>query len=221
MESTPVAVVVPAWNEEATIATVVRRCLPHGTVVVVVDDHSSDRTAERAREAGAVVVSHAENRGYDGALESGCVKVRELAIPWIVTLDADDSHDPDAIPRLGDALWAGAHVVVGRRTFRERSAERLFGLWTGWRWGVTDPLSGMKAYRTELLERFGRFDRYGSVGTDLLLRAAVAGLPIAEIPVPYRKRDGVPRFGSLWRANLRILRALRLGIVHSRREANA
>jgi len=210
--------VIPAWNEAGTIATVVARCLPYGAVVVV-DDCSTDATAEIARSAGAIVVSHVANAGYDGALESGFAKVRELGIPWIVTLDADDSHDPAAIPRLEEALRSGSQVVVGRRTFRERTAERIFGLWTRWRWGVTDPLSGMKAYRTDLLERFGRFDRYGSIGTDLLVRAASAGLSVTEIPVPYRKRDGQPRFGSMLRANLRILRALRLGIRHSRREA--
>jgi glycosyltransferase involved in cell wall biosynthesis len=219
VEARPLAVVVPAWNEAETIAAVVRGALSHGQVVVV-DDCSKDATAEVAMAAGAVVVKHAANLGYDGALNSGFATALGLGATWIVTMDADGSHDPSAISALGETLWSGAAVVVGRRGFRERISESIFGLWTGWRWSISDPLSGMKAYRADLLERFGCFDRYGSIGTDLLLRAAAAGLEVRQIPVPYRKRDGQPRFGRAWRANLRILRALVQGILHAHKESH-
>ena len=71
MDRLRIALVVPALNEAATIAAVVKGALRYGTCIVV-DDGSTDDTADRARQAGAVVVSHTANLGYDAALNSGC-----------------------------------------------------------------------------------------------------------------------------------------------------
>jgi glycosyltransferase involved in cell wall biosynthesis len=208
VEASAVAIVVPAWNEAGTIASIVHRSLPYG-VVVVVDDCSTDETSREAGGAGAEVVRHGRNQGYDGALSTGFDLAKKMGARWIVTMDADGSHDPGHIPEMVAKLEGGASIVVGTRPTMARFSERLFGLWTGIRWGIPDPLCGMKAYRADLLDRFGSFDRYRSIGTDLLVRTLRAGETVEHRPISCRFREsGESRFGSGWPANRKILRAL-------------
>lgn len=211
-EDRPV-IVIPAWNEAEKIGEVVRSILPFGRVLVV-DDRSSDETAKIASEAGAWVVRLERNRGYDGALDAGFAAAGAFAPRWIVTMDADGAHDPGRIPAFVAMLESGSHVVVGERPRRQRWSESVFGVVGRWRWGVPDPLCGMKGYRFSVVERFGRFDRHASIGTDLMVRAARSGLAVSSLPVPCRPRENGPsRFGGGWSANRRILRAMWLAMV--------
>ena len=210
-----IAAVMPALNESASIAAVVRAVEPYARVIVV-DDGSTDGTGELARAAGADVVRHDINRGYDQALESGLQRAVALGFDAAITLDADGQHDPSLLQRFIDALGLGADLVVGVRDRHQRWSEWLFSVVGRVLWGVHDPLCGMKGYRRELLERAGHFDSYGSVGTELTLRAARSDCRIVEVPVPTRPRRGVSRFGGGLRANLRIVRALMNGVLRAR-----
>ncbi|MEO6923291.1 MAG: glycosyltransferase family 2 protein, partial [Bryocella sp.] len=171
MDRSRVAIVIPAWNESATIADVVRSARAYG-LPIVVDDGSTDETAALAREAGAEVISHEQNRGYDGALNSGFQRASELECEIIVTADADGQHDPMLITKFVDAIDRGADVVIGIRSRKQRFAEHLFALYTRIRYGIEDPLCGMKAYRKFVYDALGHFDSHGLVGTELALFAA-------------------------------------------------
>ena len=110
-------IVVPAYNEEAHIASVVRRSKPFGAVVLVVDDGSADRTVSLARQAGADVIVHETNQGNGGALATGFAEAEHRGVAWVVTLDGDGQHDPAEIPRfLAAAAVTGADIVIGSRT---------------------------------------------------------------------------------------------------------
>src|SRR3954454_15152563 len=85
-------IVIPAYNEEATVAQVVREAIQVADRVVVVDDGSRDRTSALAGEAGAVVVRHAVNRGLGGALGTGLAAAVKLDADAVVTMDADGQH---------------------------------------------------------------------------------------------------------------------------------
>ena len=212
MDRSRVAIVIPALNEERTIGDVVRGVSPFGHAVVV-DDGSRDRTAEIAGAAGAHVVRHPENRGYDGALDTGFAAAARLGVDCIVTVDADGQHVPSLIEAFLREIEAGADVVVGVRDRRQRFGEHAFA-WTGQLlWGLKDPLCGMKAYRTAVYRALGHFDAYRSIGTELALYAVRRGLKVAQVPIATRDRSGQPRFGRRWSANARILRALMLGLV--------
>ncbi len=207
MDRHRVGIVIPALNESATIAAVVAAAVPYG-VPIVVDDGSSDDTGALARAAGATVVRHEKNRGYDQALQSGMAKASELDCEVAITMDADGQHDPSLLARFLDAIGTGADVVVGIRDRRQRFAEDLFA-WVGKaRWGIDDPLCGMKAYRISVYRELGHFDAYESIGTELAIYAARSGKRIARLPVKTRDRIGSPRFGRLLSANLRIMRAM-------------
>ena len=207
MEKCRVGVVIPALNESATIAGIVEAVGKYG-VPIVVDDGSVDNTATLALESGAVVLVHEINRGYDVALNSGFKKAAELGSKIIITVDADGQHDPLLIQQFIDAIDQGADVVVGIRSRRQRFAEHFFAWYTCLRFGVKDPLCGMKAYRLSVYKALGHFDSYGSVGTELMIFAAKRKYHIRQIPFNVRERGGESRFGQMLSANYKIIRAM-------------
>lgn len=209
MDRFRVGIVIPALNESATIAVIVEVVKKYG-VPIVVDDGSTDNTADLARQAGGIVVSHECNRGYDAALDSGFRKASEIACEVIITVDADGQHDPSLINKFIERIDAGAEVVVGTRSARQRLAEHVFAWYTRSRFGIHDPLCGMKAYKTSVYRALGHFDAYGSIGTELMIFAAKNGYRIDQIPFEVRDRIGESRFGKVLSGNYKIFRAMTL-----------
>ena len=207
MDRSRLAIIIPAFNESATIEGVVRAASAYGFPIVV-DDGSRDGTAERARVAGADLVVHQSNRGYDVALDSGFARAAELACTYALTMDADGQHDPSVLNDFIRALQCGADVVAGVRDRRQRFAEHLFAVYTDGRWGIKDPLCGLKAYRMDVYHELGHFDTHRSIGTELLLYAARRKKRIDQVPVKTRDRLDAPRFGNRLKGNLRILKGL-------------
>ncbi len=211
MDRSRLGIVIPALNESATISGVVEAAARYG-VPIVVDDGSTDDTARLAKQAGAVVVSHERNRGYDAALDSGFRKAAELGSDCIITLDADGQHDPSLIQQFIAEIDAGAEIVVGIRSSRQRLAEHLFAGYARLRFGIEDPLCGMKAYRRAVYQALGHFDSYGSIGTELTMFAARRGYRLAQVPFDVRERLGQSRFGPVVMGNYKIIRALVLSL---------
>mgnify|MGYP005630510569 CR=1 FL=1 len=207
MDKFKVVIVIPAFNEEDTIFNVVKSVKEYG-VVIVVNDASTDNTEQIAIDAGAILVNHKENKGYDGALNSGFVKAEELNCNAIITFDADGQHSPESIKEYIDLLEQGLVVVTGIRNKFQRVSEYIFSWVAKWRWGIFDPLCGMKAYHVDLYKELGCFDSYKSIGTELIIFAATMGREIAQIPIQTKNRIDVPRFGSVFSTNILILSAL-------------
>ena len=202
------AIVIPAFNEAESIVSVVTAIGAYGTPIVV-DDASTDETSKRATAAGAMVVRHETNRGYDGALASGFHRAEEIGAESIVTIDADGQLDSAAIPPALDRLEKHAHVVLGiRSTGAARFSEMLFNRYTRFRFGVPDILCGLKAFRTEAYARHRNCTGAASVHTALALALLREGATFALVPVPVHPRRGRSRYGGVWRGNIRILRAL-------------
>lgn len=208
------AIIIPAYNEERSIAKVVSEVAGEGTVVVV-DDCSKDKTAELARSAGAVVVSHKTNAGYDGALESGFRKAAELGLKYAITIDADGQHDSKMVAEY-KRLLAESELVLGIRDRKQRLSEHVFAIATSALFGIQDPLCGMKGYAVDIFRSRGHFDSYKSIGTELALYAVRNGRTFTQINVKTRDRVGSSRFGPTIRANYRIFRALALGLWRTR-----
>jgi glycosyltransferase involved in cell wall biosynthesis len=210
-----VVAVIPAFNESASIEQVVRGVMPYAQVLVV-DDGSSDQTAVLARNAGADVVIHSINKGYDKALEAGLFRAIELGFDYAITIDGDGQHIPATLELFKQKLSMGADLVIGVRDRHQRISEAIFSMISRLLWGVCDPLCGMKGYRLRLLAQIGHFDSYGSIGTEFTLRAARAGSRIEQVPVPTRERTGSSRFGTGFHANFKIARALLLGLFRAK-----
>ena len=158
---------------------------------------------------GVDVVVHAQNEGYDGALNSGFVRADELDCKYVVTCDADGQHNPQQLGEFVKLLKDGYDMVLGVRDRQQRVGERLFSLVARRLWGVGGrPLCGMKAYRMSLYREIGRFDTFGSIGTELAVRSIARGAKAIERKTVIRDRADAPRFGRKLAANIRILRAL-------------
>ena len=197
----PVSVIIPALNEEAPIAEVVDACLTTSlpNEIIVVDNGSTDRTAERARDAGARVV--AAPRGYGRACAAGVAAV-DPQCEILVFLDGDGSDCPELMDRLVRPIANGeADFVIGSRVRGEREpgsmnfqqifAGRAAGFLLGLLYGVryTD-MCPFRAIRRDALVRLGM--REGTYGWNLemQMRAARARLRILEVPVNHRCRAG-------------------------------
>jgi glycosyltransferase involved in cell wall biosynthesis len=211
-----VAIIIPALNEERSIASVTAAVTVYG-VPIVVSDGSTDGTVEAALAAGAAVVCHQRNQGYDAALNSGFIHADELHAEYAITFDADGQHDPALIPEFIRLLDGGEQVVIGVRPRPARISERVFAAYTRATYGIHDPLCGMKGYRMSLYRMLGHFDAYRSTGTELMLYGVRGGHPFGEVEVPIAPRRGASGFGGALRGNWRILRSLLLGLLPKHR----
>lgn len=194
-------VIIPALNEEASIAGVVT-AIPRASVseVLVIDNRSIDNTASVARAAGATVV-YEPVRGYGTACLRGLLALPE-AVECVVFLDADLADRPEELPRLIAPIASDeADLVIGSRTLgeRERGAltpQAFFGnklaCWLIrllWRHRYTD-LGPFRALRTSTLRRLRLCDRDFGWTVEMQVRALQEGLRVTEVAVPYRRRVG-------------------------------
>ena len=202
-----VGIVIPALNEAASIEAVVRQSASFG-IPIVVDDGSTDDTAKIAAAAGALVIRHERNQGYDASLNSGFQRADDIDAEFVVTIDADGQHDPLLIEKCLESLNTGADIVVGVRNKHQRLAEVCFSHVTRVLYGLRDPLCGFKGYRISIYRRLGHFDSYNSIGTELALFAVRNKCRLTQLPVRVRERVGKPRFGQGWSANYRIFLAM-------------
>jgi glycosyltransferase involved in cell wall biosynthesis len=207
MNGSGVVAVIPALNEAGTIAGVVRSLSPYVDSVVVVDDGSTDGTAEQAESAGASVVGNDSNVGYDASVSRGMAYAFSAGANVVVTIDADGQHNPSDIPRLLQLIESGeADIVVGNREVKPRFSEYLFSALARLRVGIGDPICGLKAVSRNAYESVGYFDRIGSIGSQIVFDANRGGLRVRELSIQVADRADEPRFGRTLSANAKIAR---------------
>ncbi|MCB1652273.1 MAG: glycosyltransferase family 2 protein [Alphaproteobacteria bacterium] len=203
-----IAIIIPAYNEEKTIERVLSG-VSHYDYVIVADDGSRDKTAAIAEKAGAIVIRHEVNQGYDGALRSGLLKAIEMKADIAVTIDADGQHNPDNIAKILTQMQeTGADCVIGVRPERARISEKIFCAYTKLRFGISDILCGLKAYRLNTLQKYTSALDLKSAGTAAALSIAKGGHTISETAIEVRPREDEARIGNAWKANFYILGAM-------------
>ncbi len=185
--------VIPAYNEETTIADVLQRTRPFVDVMVVVNDGSLDRTAEIARTQGAVVVSHVINRGLGAAIGTGFVMAQRLHADVAITLDADGQHDPSKIPSFIAAIEQGADVVIGSRMlvrtgmpWYRQIANVLGNVFTFFLFGawVTDSQSGFRGFTAFALRKIEIKTNRMEVSSELIAESKRHKLTLTEVTIP-------------------------------------
>ena len=196
-----ISVIIPALDEEEPIAGVVRECLATGlpNEVIVVDNGSTDRTAVRAHEAGARVVT--ASRGYGRACAAG-VHALSPECDIVVFLDGDGSDVPAFMNQLVEPVARGTQdFVIGSRTRGQREpgsmnlqqvlAGRLAGLILRILYGVryTD-MSPFRAIRRDALRQLDMREQTYGWNLEMQMKAARDGLRVLEVPVNHRRRAG-------------------------------
>ena len=193
---THIAVILPAYNEEVAIGSMLLRTKQFADRVILVDDGSTDRTSEVARLAGFEVIRHSTNMGKGAALRTGFEAVDGADV--IVTMDADGQHDPGDIPKLTGAILAGeADVVNGSRYMNgngkstpayRRLGQSVLDKATNLNSGlnITDTQSGFRAFSGGVIPSF-RFSQKGfGIESEMLADVAKAGLRVKEVEVGVR-----------------------------------
>lgn len=214
-----VACIIPACNEEATIARVVRQCREYGDVVVVADC-CDDATAALAEAAGAVVLRMPFRMGAWNAAQAGMHFARNAPYEYFVTLDADDQHNPADIPSLLEAARTEAHaVVIGSDVSRGSRARKL--AWAVFRrltaLPCADLTSGYRVYGRKALDlvlsRKATLCEYQDVGILMLLKRNGFALHEVEIDMRPRQSGGSRVFSNWGRVAVYLLKTMVIAIV--------
>ena len=193
-----IIVVLPTYNEEVSIGSIVLLTRFYADNVIVVDDGSVDRTAEVARKAGAEVIVHEANTGKEGALKTGFAAAVNLGADIIVTMDSDGQHNPADIPKLVAPIIEGnADIVNGSRYLNglgkntpvyRRVGQTILDRFTNINSGIkiTDSQSGFRAFEASTVDIF-RFNAQGmAIESEMLADAGKAGIRITEVEIGVR-----------------------------------
>lgn len=195
-----VVVIIPAYNEERFIGSVVLRARQHANTVLVIDDGSPDATSEIASAAGATVIRQEQNGGKGVALNTGLRKARELSPDVVVLIDGDGQHRPQEMGRVIAPILNGeADIVVGSRYLDHNSkvprhrvlGHLLFTLLTNRTSGValTDSQSGFRALSPRALEALSFQSNGFSVESEMQFIARERHLRVVEAPITIQYPD--------------------------------
>ncbi|HYQ91350.1 MAG TPA: glycosyltransferase family 2 protein, partial [Candidatus Competibacteraceae bacterium] len=214
-----VAVVIPTYNEAATIAAVVQRGCRQVDWVIVVDDGSEDATAVQLKELPAMVLRHEDNQGKAASLWDGMQLALAQGAKAVITLDADGQHCPEDIPRLLAAgqRYPAALIIAARLHGWERSpwlrrlANRIADFWISWAAGcpIADTQSGFRLYPAVVCRLpIGHDRRHGFVfESEILIEAARHGYYPIAVPIKARySRQGRCSYYQPLRDTVRITR---------------
>jgi glycosyltransferase involved in cell wall biosynthesis len=213
-----VAAVIPAYLEEKHVGDVVRRTLKQLANVVVVDDGSNDRTADEARNAGADVIVHEQNRGKGESIKSGFRYWFEHGSTYVVILDADGQHLPEEIERFLAAAASGVgELLIGTRMndvrempavrrmvnrYMSRKISRACGQ------EIPDTQCGFRmVHRSIIPNLLGGTERF-DYETEMLILASRAGCRIASVPISTVYSDEVSSIHPV-RDTLRFFKLMR------------
>jgi len=188
---------IPAYNEGTTIGSVVLKARQFASEVVVIDDGSTDDTAETAALAGAHVIRHARNLGKGMSIRSAWVYARERKAEAIVLIDGDHQHDPSDIPRLLEPILSGnADVVLGvrwgktsRMPLYRRIGKRAldYGTAAATKNGMlTDSQCGFRVFSSRALSVVEPTDSGLSIESQMLVEAQERNLRIHEVNIDAR-----------------------------------
>jgi glycosyltransferase involved in cell wall biosynthesis len=184
---------IPAFNEARTIKAVVEGVRAAVDRVIVVDDGSTDGTADRAREGGAEIAAHAANLGKGRAVRTGLTRVFEGAFTHVLLLDGDLQHLPqEAAALLAQAAATGADVVIGERRFERARmpasryhTNRIGSRVLSWFVGIPvhDTQCGFRVFRVDALRRLQLRATGYEIETEMLVKVRRRGGRIAAVPI--------------------------------------
>jgi glycosyltransferase involved in cell wall biosynthesis len=195
-----ICILIPAYNAEQTLGSVLEKIRPLGMDTIVVNDGSEDETNRVAAEYGALLLGHPSNLGKGAALLTGFKHVLEKGYQVVITLDADGQHDPSEIPSLlrvfqsvkPDILIASRAGEFDRMTFLRRFWNRLGARAVArlCHSDITDSQSGFRLIRVEILKEISLLTSGYDMELELLIKACNKGFNVLSVPTCLSKPDG-------------------------------
>lgn len=203
-----VCIIIPAFNEELSIGEVIFQSKKHGDIVVV-NDGSTDKTAEVSKKYGAVVIYNEINMGYDKTVLKGINYALDKDYSYILIIDADGQHPSKSIPKFIHYIKKKKYnVVIGNRDYYPRLSEKIFNYYSDKFYSIPDVLCGMKCYTSDFLKECEHNKYINSIGTYYLFKAASRNLKIKIINIKVKNRQfNSSKMGLNLIANLKVFKA--------------
>jgi glycosyltransferase involved in cell wall biosynthesis len=218
-----ICILIPAYNAQDTLGSVLKKIGPLKSDIIVVDDGSSDETKRLALENGVELLEHPLNLGKGAALRTGFQYILARDYRVVITLDADGQHDPSEIPFLlkifqsvkPDILIASRAMEFDKMTFLRRFWNRL-GVKAVSRLchsDITDSQSGFRLIRTEVLRSVDLSTSRFETELELLIKACKKGFSVLSVPINTPRVDGTGSshfrpVGDTWTVCMLFLRGL-------------
>ena len=192
IQRSEVCVLLPAYNEEKNIERVIDAVRSRGYSVLVVDDGSTDSTAQKILASGAPAIYATVNAGKGATLAKGLEKLRKSEYKAAILMDSDGQHDPEEIARFLEVLEKGADLVIGDRmadpknmpilrVATNRTMSWIISAVAGQK--VADTQSGYRAFSRKAIENIRLKTSRFETETEMIFSAADAGLRIASVPI--------------------------------------
>lgn len=191
--------IIPAFNEEKSIVTVIQKIKKYMDHVIVVDDHSTDNTEKIARYYGATVIRHSRNKGVGAAMKTAIAYAKKLKPDIVVTIDADGQHESEDIPSLIKPIIDGkADFVLGSRFLSEQPIDmplekkignKLLAFMVSFLVGVklTDTQTGFRAFNRKALLSLNLVSDF-TYTQEMVLVLCHNGFRCVEVPVQVHPR---------------------------------
>jgi glycosyltransferase involved in cell wall biosynthesis len=186
---------IPAFNEEKYIGTIVLKTRRYVDKVIVVDDGSTDQTADVARLAGANVIQNTQNRGYGASIQTLLAEAKKGESEILVVLDADFQHNPADIPQLVDPISEGFDLIIGSRRQQggnipryRRIGQRIISVFSRAlsKEKVFDSESGFRVFSQKAIATLRLHEKGMAISAETIAEAAKRGLKITERPISIR-----------------------------------
>ncbi|MHA1873926.1 MAG: glycosyltransferase family 2 protein [Candidatus Heimdallarchaeaceae archaeon] len=186
--------IIPAFNEEKSIGTVIQETKKYVDKIIIVDDHSTDNTCKIARRSGAIVICHSTNKGVGAAIRTGIFYAKRLKPEVVIIMDADGQHRPKDIPRLMQPIIDGnADVVLGSRFLHRQPmnmsmlkiiGNRFLSFITSILTGIklTDTQSGFRCLNRKALSVLKLYSDF-TYTQEMILNLCHKGLRCVEVPI--------------------------------------
>jgi glycosyltransferase involved in cell wall biosynthesis len=195
-----ICILIPAFNAQETLGSVLRKMEPLHLDTLVINDGSSDETKKVVLENGVGLLEHPFNLGKGAALRTGFQYILQRGYQIVITLDADGQHDPSEIPSLlkifqtvqPDILIASRAAEFGKMTFLRRFWNRL-GVKAVARLchsDITDSQSGFRLIRADVLKKIDLVTSRFETELELLIKACKKGFSVLSVPINTQQIDG-------------------------------
>lgn len=212
-----VCVLIPVYNAEAAIGPLVSDVARRVDRCFVIDDGSTDRTAEYARQAGGEIIHHSKNRGKGASLRSGFDRALKEGYDAVITMDGDGQHRPEDISKFVDkAEKSDASIIIGDRMRNPRGmplVRRLTNRFMSWMISrvcgenIPDSQCGFRLIKRRVLEKLDLSTKRFEIESEILIKAIRSNFKIDSIPIATVYRDEESRIRPI-RDTIRFIRFL-------------
>ena len=210
MQKHKIIIIIPSFNEAKTITKIYNQAGKFGKVLII-DDGSTDDTEKILIKNKIKFLKNKKNIGYEASLIKGIKHVIKFYknSKYLVTLDADEEHLPNSIPKLFQKLKKNnLDIVVGHRNKMNRFTEVILNLLYKFRFNINDPVCGLKIYKIEVLKKTIKKISTNMFMVDILTFSNSYNYSLGNLKINVKKRFGTPRVGNFFRSNLKIIRII-------------